>query len=1475
MNTIYKSIVLSLLSLLLNPSWIQAQCKLIEEVRVIRVQLDEGNNSGNGGFLELQTMAVAGSNKPTVDLRNFIVDDNNEARYNVGTNPGHIILGDCFKDLPIGINIIIYDDNNLHPSIDTTQDGWSADGQRLQVPFSDDCLIKMVTCPNPKDSRYCRETPVSADWKDIFSFRTEGDVLQVRNRITEVVQAVQWGNSEFSDGNEENTYNLAAGQCKFVGETIEVTYLKPVAIEVGIERQLGSFEHTVSVQIEGGLPPYQLSTNQAYEFKTDETFHQFTTQSATEEEENLKVLVISENGCRDELSMRLPVLEKIVVENCAITDLVIGKKQEDLLKDWACLFWSKESEELDHSDSEIRVSYEDQNGPTTYTLRTIDDKGNIIAVYEYLVVFTELPVSILGGAETICLGAGGVQTLMAVVEGVPAEDLIYEWSNGASTQSIAAMSDETYSVTVTHRTTNCIGSDETETKELATLDISFPLGNQFTLCPGQEIDIQAKIPSGYSADDYKMEWINAEESNQQGNSAIGTINTPGTYYLHVEDQLNGCTWVEEAIVEASDLTLPQDQPLTRYLCGNDPLVLSLAESYQAYNWSTGANTSSINVSQVGEYTLTVTNPDFCQGTVVFSVEDPGEDISTLNILPENPTFCPGTDQVLLLDNPPAWITGLTWVDPEGNVSNVNGLSITAAGTYELYIESIAGCTYFKLIEVEGEIEVSLAIEPEDALLCNGNEITIKAIVGENNAGTYSYLWSEPGETASSIFVAELKEYAVTVTNQDGCTGEAEIVPSLCLDDGYCMTLQSCVLEGYEFGAMQPTSTTSGGIIDFTDIGDNTREMLSDAITRGLPLDTRMGIIVSSESASIPDTEAWNLFNSTDKNAFDIFFWLHYYPVDGTAKLCIKLSDNFFGPPEDLLLLRNETEILSAQQQESLKAAFLVGLESWFDCGGYNDFESAVEANYTEQDNFTGNPSNCSSCYDCIFNCYNENWRSKGFLGVRIQSWRDTKAGFLSIIPSIRNAVRSLWNREIPAEMWKESGNTLLYMHPFKAGIYDAILQDNPVAAAYDMANLLVSPKFWRKVIEISTPQGQAELMVEFAIMAPELWQALTNAADQYQDQLCGYNGCEEMLHAHGRLIGGIAMLVLDVFVGTKGTAFLKRLLKEGPAEIANFFLKWADELKQLTPNAKSRFFNQLAYSFNCIGASPFREASLTLRSNNDLCDAAVDFLKHIYNDYGKSARSKLLNESSLLEAWQEYSGPNGPALTGGILNNFPAPNSPFYDVFESIFFVADNNRNFTLRNKDFLSAFLEDLNKQDLTDILKTANGVKAWEALFDFPNLRIDTEVLESFVKVKRIGSYTDQIKPTRISELTRAHGAPKLGQQSNIDNLQNTFSTTGYDISQPIPVVQLPDGTKLMIDGHHRLKAMENLDQIVVPVDEFAIHQAKTQFGENVVSDIVEISKLSGNYTGTYEATSGLALELSKDRAVAFMNQHFPGWN
>jgi ParB-like chromosome segregation protein Spo0J len=52
-----------------------------------------------------------------------------------------------------------------------------------------------------------------------------------------------------------------------------------------------------------------------------------------------------------------------------------------------------------------------------------------------------------------------------------------------------------------------------------------------------------------------------------------------------------------------------------------------------------------------------------------------------------------------------------------------------------------------------------------------------------------------------------------------------------------------------------------------------------------------------------------------------------------------------------------------------------------------------------------------------------------------------------------------------------------------------------------------------------------------------------------------------------------------------------------------------------------------------------------------------------------------------------------------------------------------------------------------------------------------------------------------------------------NHIQDLANTIRTSGYDLSQPIPVARMPDGRLVQLGGHHRAAAMAQLGETTIP--------------------------------------------------------------
>jgi len=206
--------------------------------------------------------------------------------------------------------------------------------------------------------------------------------------------------------------------------------------------------------------------------------------------------------------------------------------------------------------------------------------------------------------------------------------------------------------------------------------------------------------------------------------------------------------------ESTSIEVEYDMPLNVFLgqdielCNGNTLTLDAGENGTTYFWSTGVITQTIDVTNAGTYSVTVTNS--C-----------GTDNDNINVdIIEVPNFTLGPDQTicdgysLILD---ATFTNSTYQWNDGSV--YPSYVVDTAGMYFVYVTNVCGSTYDNIfISVDYPISIELGA---DTALCPGDSLMLDA----GNEGA-EYLWSN-GETTQEITVFDAATYTVMVTNECG------------------------------------------------------------------------------------------------------------------------------------------------------------------------------------------------------------------------------------------------------------------------------------------------------------------------------------------------------------------------------------------------------------------------------------------------------------------------------------------------------------------------------------------------------------------------------------------------------------------------------------------------------------------------------------------------------------------------------------
>ncbi|MFN9596230.1 MAG: choice-of-anchor L domain-containing protein [Bacteroidota bacterium] len=317
----------------------------------------------------------------------------------------------------------------------------------------------------------------------------------------------------------------------------------------------------------------------------------------------------------------------------------------------------------------------------------------------------------------------------------------YNWNTGATTQSIWVQqpsgSNTANFSAFTFMQPSCFAftTNINVVWNAPTATIT-PQGS-LSLCPGGNVTLSANQGQSYL-------WSNGATTQNINVSAAGS------YTVTVSNGPNCSATSTPVNVTVGGATANINGVLS--LCNGANTTLT-ATPGTSYIWSNGATTQSINVSQAGNYTVTVTANGGCTATANANVL-----VNPTPVPVISGTFaaCQGASATL---NAPAGFTTYQW----SNGASTSSISPTTPGTYTVTVTGAGGCT--------GTTSQVVTINPNALPVITGTFAACQGSTATLNAptGMTSYSWSN-GATTTSINPSIAGTYTVTVTNANGCTG---------------------------------------------------------------------------------------------------------------------------------------------------------------------------------------------------------------------------------------------------------------------------------------------------------------------------------------------------------------------------------------------------------------------------------------------------------------------------------------------------------------------------------------------------------------------------------------------------------------------------------------------------------------------------------------------------------------------------------
>ena len=426
----------------------------------------------------------------------------------------------------------------------------------------------------------------------------------------------------------------------------------------------------------------------------------------------------------------------------------------------------------------------------TYSVEVTDANG-CMGMDEFVLTVNPLPVVDLGPDMAIC--EGDMYTLDAGMFDA------YYWSTGETTMMIDVTMAGMYSVEVTDMN-GCMGMDEfvlsVDPLPVVSSTVTTPAGyNQMmmsgdsyalTICSGDEVTTsvpsttsinpsacgELRVQTVYTStlpnipsQTLDMSFVMAVAAGAQTISPTNITGTAQTitFVSTAYYDVNGDEMMDSGDVMGAsvDFVLTVNT-MTIVDLGNDVTIcdgsvyMLDAGMFDAYLWSNGETTMTIDVTVDGTYSVEVTDANGCMGMDEF--------VLTVN---PTPVVDLGADMAICEGGMYTLDAGMfdTYLWSTGETTMM--IEVMTSGIYSVEVTDMNGCM--------GMDEFVLTVNPLPVVDLGADQYIYYGDMATLDAGMFdSYLWSN-GETTMTIDVMDEGMYSVSVYDANGCMGMDDVM----------------------------------------------------------------------------------------------------------------------------------------------------------------------------------------------------------------------------------------------------------------------------------------------------------------------------------------------------------------------------------------------------------------------------------------------------------------------------------------------------------------------------------------------------------------------------------------------------------------------------------------------------------------------------------------------------------------------------
>lgn len=254
------------------------------------------------------------------------------------------------------------------------------------------------------------------------------------------------------------------------------------------------------------------------------------------------------------------------------------------------------------------------------------------------------------------------------------------FNSATNTYELTSLAPGTYAIVADNNGTTCFAAIQLTVGEqpcnLASPTIT---ASNTVICNGSPA--QLSVPTSYAS--YEWYYNTTPYITISGQQSTYDATLVGEYYVIVK-AANGCVVSSDTVSVTANPAPQLNYADTLYSCTNN-LEVSSPNTFDTYQWSTGATTSSITLNTGGWYALAASVSSLGCGVVdtFFISLNNTPPVAQINVIGANP-FCQGTSIILQS----ASATNNAW----SNNATTQSISVNTAGQYNLTVSNSIGCT---------------------------------------------------------------------------------------------------------------------------------------------------------------------------------------------------------------------------------------------------------------------------------------------------------------------------------------------------------------------------------------------------------------------------------------------------------------------------------------------------------------------------------------------------------------------------------------------------------------------------------------------------------------------------------------------------------------------------------------------------------------------------------------------------------------